>query len=194
VVFDQIVQPVELSVASAAEPVLTRVSYEKAGGRFDVTFELANPRTQWRYTGTAIETVETAVVTRPLARGDIVKQNDISVERRPKSEFSSEPPASASDVVGLAARGNVRAGQGLRNSDLMKPEAVKKNEMVLLHYEVPGIVLTMRGQALESGTQGDMVNVLNIQSKRTIQGVITGPGRVTIPGPVTHVAAASKTE
>jgi flagella basal body P-ring formation protein FlgA len=189
--FDQIVRPLELSLTAAAEPTVTRVSYDKAGGRFDVTFELATPRAQWRYTGTAVETVEAAIVTRPLARGDIVKRNDISVERRPKSEFVSEPPAPASDIVGLAARSNVRAGQGLRNSDLMKPEVVKKNEMVLLHYEVPGIVLTVRGQALESGTQGDTVNVLNIQSKRTIQGVVTGPGRVTIPSPSTRVAASN---
>jgi flagella basal body P-ring formation protein FlgA len=193
--FDQVVRPIELSLASAAEPTLARLSYEKVGGRFDVTFELAGQRAQWRYTGTAIETIEAAVVTRQRARGDLIKQSDISLERRPKSEFSAEPPASAADIVGLAARGNLRAGQGLRNSDLMKPELVKKNEMVLLHYEVPGIVLTMRGQALESGTEGDLVNVLNIQSKRTIQGVITGAGRITIQGPATaRLATAAANE
>ena len=53
----------------------------------------------------------------------------------------------------------------------------------------------MRGQALESGTEGDLVNVLNIQSKRTIQGVITGPGRITILTPNTaRLAAAAATE
>src|SRR5205809_1925362 len=192
--FDQLVRPIELSLTSAAEPALARLSYDKAGGRFDVTFELVNMRAQWRYTGTAVETVEAAVATRAFQRGELIKQSDIAIERRPRTEFS-EPPARAADVVGLAARGNVRAGQGLRNVDLMKPEIVKKNEMVLLHYEVPGIVLTMRGQALESGTEGDLVNVLNIQSKRTIQGVITGPGRITILTPNTaRLAAAAATE
>ena len=193
--FDQLVRPVELSLTTATEPTLARMSYEKSGGRFDVTFELPGQRAQWRYTGTAIETVEASIVTRPLARGDLIKQSDIAIERRPKSEFSSEPPASAADIVGRAARSNVRAGQGLRASDLMKPELVKKNEMVLLHYEVPGIVLSMRGQALEFGTEGDLVNVLNIQSKRTIQGVITGAGRITIRGPATaRLATVSDTE
>jgi flagella basal body P-ring formation protein FlgA len=192
--FDQLMRPIELSLTSAAEPTLARASYDKASGRFDVTFELPSTRAQWRYTGSAIETVEAAVATRPLARGDLVKQNDFAIERRPKSEFTAEPPVSASDLVGLAVRSNVRAGQGLRSSDLMKPEIVKKNEMVLLHYEVPGIVLTMRGQALESGTEGDLVNVLNIQSKRTIQGVITGPGRITIPSATSTRLAASVTE
>ena len=194
VAFDQLVRPIELPLTSAMEPTIVRVSYDKSGGRFDVMFELANMRTQWRYTGTAIETVEAAIATRALARGDIVKQSDISIERRPKNEFASEPAASASDVVGRAARNAVRAGQGLRTSDLMKPEVVKKNETVLLHYEVPGIVLTMRGQALESGTEGDLVNVLNIQSKRTIQGIITGPGRITIPTSNPTRLAASQTE
>src|SRR5947209_10678843 len=62
--FDQLVRPIELSLTSAAEPALARLSYDKAGGRFDVTFELANTRAQWRYTGTAVETVEAAVATR----------------------------------------------------------------------------------------------------------------------------------
>lgn len=190
--FDQAVRPIELPLTSAAEPTLTRVSYDKAGGRFDVTFELASTRAQWRYTGSAIETVEAAVTTHTIARGELIKQSDITIERRPKSEFAAEPPAA--DVIGLAARGNLRAGQGLRSSDLMKPEVVKKNDMVLLHYEVPGIVLTMRGQALDSGSEGDTVNVLNIGSKRTIQGVISGPGRVTIPSPSTTRLAASETK
>src|ERR1700752_2654295 len=169
ITFDPLVRPIELPLTSAAEPTLARMSYEKSGGRFDVTFELPGQRAQWRYTGTAFETVEAAIVTRPLARGDLVRQSDITIERRAKSEFSSEPPAPAADIAGRAARTSLPAGQGLRASDLMKPEMVKKNEMVLLHYQVPGIVLTMRGQALESGTEGDLVNVLNIQSKRTIQ-------------------------
>jgi len=194
VTFDQAVRPIELPLTSAAEPAPTRATYDKAGGRFDVTFELAGARTQWRYTGTAVETVEAAVVTRALARGDLVKHSDISIEQRPRSEFASDPPASVSGVVGLAARTSVRAGQGLRNSDLMKPEVVKKNEMVLLHYEVPGIVLTMRGQALDSGSEGDTVNVLNVQSKRTIQGTITGPGRIAVPSPTSTRVAASETE
>ena len=60
----------------------------------------------------------------------------------------------------------------------------------MMHYEVPGIVLTMRGKALESGAEGDLVSVLNVNSKRTIQGVVTGPGRVTVMGPARpqHVA------
>ena len=65
-------------------------------------------RASWRYTGTAVETVEAAVPTRALNRGDIVKASDFAIERRPKSEFASEPPAAAAEIAGLAARRAVR--------------------------------------------------------------------------------------
>jgi flagella basal body P-ring formation protein FlgA len=91
----------------------------------------------------------------------------------------------------------VRAGQPLRAADLMKAEIVQKNDTVMLHYEVPGVVLTMRGKALDSGGAGDMVSVLNVQSKRTIQGVVTGPGHVTVTAPLSAtrvIARLNETE
>ena len=188
IAFDREVRPIELAVGS--ELALARLSYDPFARRFEATFELpGNARAQWRYSGSAQETVEAAVVTRALARGEVIKDADIVVERRPKSEFSSEPAASAAEVVGKAARRVVRAGQPLRNADLMKPEIVQKNETVMLYYEVPGIVLTMRGKALESGAEGDLVNVLNVNSKRTIQGIVTGPGRVSVSAPTAALSA-----
>ena len=182
--FDRDVRPIELALTSTSELALARINYDAQTRRFDVSFELAGAaRNVWRYTGTAAETIEAAVLTRAISRGDVLKAGDFTIERRPKVEFANEPPAPATEVAGLAARRSVRIGQPLRNADLMKPEIVKKNDMVLLHYEVPGIVLTMRGQAQDSGTEGDVVNVLNVNSKRVIQGVVTGPGRVTILAP-----------
>ena len=53
-----------------------------------------------------------------------------------------------------------------------------------------------RRKAAESGTEGDTVSVVNLQSKRTVQGVVTGPGQVSIvvPGPRLTTAALSNSE
>ena len=74
----------------------------------------------------------------------------------------------------------MRAGQILRRADLMKPELVSRNEQVTLIFQAPGISLTVRGTATEAGTEGDVISVINTQSKRQIQGVVTGPGQVTV--------------
>jgi flagella basal body P-ring formation protein FlgA len=132
-----------------------------------------------------------AVPQRALAKGDIVKANDLRVRAPPEGRILSEPPAVPAEAAGMAVRRAVRAGAPLRAADLAKPELVQKNDTVMLHYEVPGIVISMRGKAVDSGAQGDMVGVLNVNSKRTIQGMVTGPGRVTVLAPTpARVAAA----
>jgi flagella basal body P-ring formation protein FlgA len=196
VMFERDVRPISLDASVTADLSLARMSYEPGTRRFDVTFELASGgRAQWRYTGSAVETVEVAVPQRALAKGDIVKASDLAFERRPKSEFSSEPVAVPAEAAGRAVRRAVRAGAPLRAADLAKPELVQKNETVMLHYEVPGIVITMRGKALDSGAEGEMVGVLNVNTKRTIQGIVTGPGRVSVLAPNTaRLAAAPQSE
>ena len=184
ITFDRDVRSIQLEPSAAPELSLARLTYEPSSRRFDIVFELASGALgSWRYTGAAVETVEAAVPTRALARGEVIKASDMTIERRPKGEFVSEPPAQAAEIAGRAARRAVRAGQPLRAADLMKAEIVQRNETVTLTYEVPGIVLSMRGKALDSGADGDTVSVLNIQSKRTIQAVVSGPGHVTVMAP-----------
>jgi flagella basal body P-ring formation protein FlgA len=104
----------------------------------------------------------------------------VLIERRPRAEIGRDLVGKAEQAVGLAARAPMQPGRPLRVADLMKPELVQRNETVTLVYEVPGITLTVRGKAAEGGAEGDVISVLNEQSKRTVQGVVVGPGRVII--------------
>jgi flagellar basal body P-ring formation protein FlgA len=132
---------------------------------------------------------------RTIGRGEIVRPADLLVERRPRAEVTADVPAAISEVAGRAARQALRLGSPVHRTDLVKPEMVKRDDNVNLVYQVPGIMLSSRGKALEPGSEGDIINVLNTQSKRTVQGVVVGPGRVDIspppPPPQRAVAAAS---
>jgi flagella basal body P-ring formation protein FlgA len=77
----------------------------------------------------------------------------------------------------------------LRPTDFMKPELVQRNETVTLVFEVPGIMLTVRGKALEAGAEGDFISVQNVQSKRSVQGTVTGVGTVTVAAARPRIAA-----
>ena len=184
VTIDRDARAIQLEPSATAELQATRVYYEPRSGRFDVTFELPGStlarRLPLRYVGTAIETVKTVVAARSFARNEVVKASDLVIERRPKAEIRGDIVRSVGDAAGLAVRRAVRAGEPLRTVDLTKPDIVQRNEAVTLIYEAPGLMLTMRGKALESGAQGDVVNVLNIHSKRTVQGTVSGPSQVTI--------------
>jgi flagella basal body P-ring formation protein FlgA len=172
---------VDASHRGGLSPVAVR--YEPRTSRFDVTFELAReqgaPPSRLRFTGTAVETVEATVLTRNVERGEILKSSDVVTERRPKSEAGYDP-APRERAIGMQMRKGVRLGQYLRMTDIAKADLVQRDQNVTLIYEQPGLYLTMRGKANEAGSEGDTITVTNLQSKRTVQGVVTGPGQVTM--------------
>jgi flagella basal body P-ring formation protein FlgA len=116
-----------------------------------------------------------------------LKASDIVVERRPRAEVGTDA-AVRDQAVGMQMRHGMRAGRPLRVADLVRPDLVQRDQTVTIIYQTAGIYLTTRGKALDSGTQGDVVNVVNAQSNRTITGIVTGRGQVTIqvatPAPV----------
>jgi flagellar basal body P-ring formation protein FlgA len=181
--FDRGVRDTQLEASNtgAMQPVSTW--YEPRSGRFDVSFEIGNDAgttpTTLRFTGTAIETVEAAVLARDVERSEVLKSSDVIAQRRPRAEIGSDA-AVRNLAVGMQMRKQLRAGQALRVSDLAKPDLVQRDDNVTLIYESTGLYLTIRGKAMESGTDGDVVNVLNLQSKRTVSGVVIGRGQVAI--------------
>jgi flagellar basal body P-ring formation protein FlgA len=180
--FDRDVQDLQLDASASGAIRPTAVRYEPRSGRFDVGFEIGNDNAapvKLRFTGTAIETVEAAVLTRDVQRNEVLKSSDVITERRPKAEVGSDA-AVRDAAVGMQMRKQLRAGQALRTADLAKPDLVQRDDNVTLIYESTGLYLTIRGKALDNGAEGDTVSVLNLQSKRTISGVVIGRGQVAI--------------
>ena len=181
--FDRDVQDMQLDASNTGDMQPTSARFDPRNGRFDVTFEIGNDvnaaATKLRFTGTAVETVEAAVLTRNVDRSEILKSSDVVVERRPKSEVGPDV-ASRDRAVGMQARKQLRSGQALKTADLAKPDLVQRDQNVTLIYEAAGLYLTVGGKAVDGGTEGDVVNVINLQSKRTIAGVVVGRGQVAI--------------
>ena len=180
--FDRDVHTLNVEPTATGELQVLALTYNPRTTRFDVTLDLPSSaalRTQsTRFTGIAIETIDAVTVDRPIERGAVLKASDLIVQRRAKSEGSAITDIRA--AAGLAARHELRPGQPLRDADLMKPAIVQRNDTVTIVYEAPGFTLTLRGQAQDAGALGDTISVLNVESKRVVRGVISGPGRVTV--------------
>jgi len=109
----------------------------------------------------------------------LLKSSDVVVERRPKAEVGSDA-ASRDHAVGMQMRRPMRAGQPLRTADLAKPDLVQRDQSVTVIYQSAGLYITARAKALDNGTEGDVISVLNPQSKRTVTGIVTGRAQVTV--------------
>jgi flagella basal body P-ring formation protein FlgA len=180
----------KFDAANSGALAATSSRFDPRSGRFDVNFEFGNASsaapTRLRFTGTAIETAEVAVLTRNVDRSELLRSGDLVLERRPRAELGGGEAASRETAVGMQTRRPVRAGQALKTADLVKPDLVQRDQTITVIYQTSGIYLTTRGKALDSGTDGDVVNVVNLQSKRTVTGRVTGRGQVSVDISVPH--------
>lgn len=164
---------------------VARLGYSRRSGRFEATLTVGSPRgiqvASLKVSGAAFEAVEVAAMARAVERGQVLRAEDLRVEKLPKTDAASDYLGLA-EVVGLAAQRALPAGQAIRSGDVAKPDLVARNGIVTIVYAVPGLVLTVRGKSLEAGARGASISVLNLQSKRTIQAVVTAPGRVEVAG------------
>jgi len=182
--FDSGVRPLAVEPGITEAPRMAQFNYDPRSLRFEATIDVpgsaAVRRKAVRISGRLAETVEVVTLARALTRGEVIRENDVLVERRPKAEISPDVIKQPASIVGQAARRDLRYGQIVRSVELMKPELVARNEAVTLIFDSPGILVSVRAKALESGTEGDLVQVLNPQSKRVVQAMVEGPGRVVV--------------
>jgi flagella basal body P-ring formation protein FlgA len=180
------VRTLQVEPSATGELRVIALAYDPRSMRFDVTFDLPDSvelrRQGARYTGTAIETVDAIAVDRTVETGEVLKASDLTVLKRPAAQADSVL-TDLNAAAGLAARHQLRPGQPLVAADVMKPQIVLRNDSVTIVYQAPGLTLTLRGQAQDAGALGDTISIVNSESKRVVQAVVSGPDRVMV-GPV----------
>lgn len=109
---------------------------------------------------------ETVYANRTLRVGQVLSDGDLR--------------GSAKSLIGLEVRRAIYAGHPVDRSDLGPPTLVRRNEVVTMSYRSGGIALRAQGRALGSGGAGEMVDVMNLVSRRTVRAVVVGSRAVEV--------------
>lgn len=133
-----------------------------------------------RVSGQLVETAEVVVPLRTIARGETLRPSDVTIERRPRDAQFNDVLGEMKAAIGKVAKRTLVAGSVLRSGDVQREEVVGRGDIVTIVYEARGIAISLRGRANEAGAIGDSIAITNIQSKRVLQGTVTGPGRVNV--------------
>jgi flagella basal body P-ring formation protein FlgA len=183
--FARPLRTLHLEPTQTGTPQIEQLRYDSRSGRFDGTLTIANaPGAQARLIGTAVVTAETVELLRPIARGEVIKLSDLTMRRTPRAQITPETIVDPDQAIGMAARSAINVGRPLHMSELMKPELVQRSESVTILYQTPGLMLAVRGKAGDGGAEGDMIDVVNLQSNRTVRATIIGRGQVAV-APIT---------
>lgn len=184
VTIDTTVTQILVEASASAPLAVERLVQDPATGRFEAQIFLpdspASRTRPTRVTGSAVEFTDVVRLRRPVARGVVINESDVTIDRTTRNRIGGEQALMASEVVGLAARRPLQEGTVLRLSDLERARIVSRNDAVTITFDVPGITVTARGRAMADGAIGDVIDVQNVQSRRTIQATIVSAGRVAV--------------
>ena len=174
-------KPLYVPADKMPEAEISEIRFSRRSGRFSaiVSAPAGDPSARrYTYSGRAIQAREIPVPTRTIRRGGVIGADDIELKAVPIRRIDNTTVEDAAELVGMAAKRTLRVDQPVRARDLERPKIVAKNAVVTVRYQAPGLMLTMRGKALQAGAQGDLIDILNVQSKRKIQGKVIGPNLV----------------
>lgn len=164
-----------LTVASdSTEPVeVLQVNYQSRNNRF-VAVVKAPGLPKRKYTGRVTEVVEAPVLKHRIERNHQIVASDIEMRKIPRTGRVSAIVLNPKDLIGRAIARTLRAGSTIRKSDVRKIRMVKKNTVITIIYQVPGLSLATKGRAVQAGVRGDVVMVKNLRSRKVIEAEVIG--------------------
>jgi flagella basal body P-ring formation protein FlgA len=118
-----------------------------------------------------------------LRAGDMISADDLSYVEMRNSDISSSTIVSAEKLIGQMPRRAIAAMRPVTAADIEAPALVKRGELVTVALQNGALNLTLQGKALQNGSEGDIVRIVNTASNRMLEGVVTGPQTVTIKSP-----------
>lgn len=179
------IKPVEVSMGAQGNIEIEEISVDDHTKRFvaQVVVETGRAKPQrFRVAGQIRVMVEVPVVSRRIGRGDVIRQNDIAWREVSDNKLRGNYVTSADDLVGMAAKRNISPNAPIAGTDLAHPIVVDKGKAVQMVYMIPGLTLIAVGKAIEDGSMGDVIRIMNTQSKTIVQATVMAPNTVRVDG------------
>jgi flagella basal body P-ring formation protein FlgA len=126
---------------------------------------------------------------RTVRVGTVVSAGDVELRHLPE-HLAAGVATGLEAVVGREVRRNLYANRPVMAADVGAPTVVQRNSLVTLAYRSGGLELTALGRAVDSGGLHEPIRVVNVDSRVTVVGRVTGPGLVRVGGPAQAAGAA----
>jgi len=180
-----IIEPLTVSISNETSTLAVKVMVNGNEVGIFQPGERADPIDQSRLPSPPWHVVATTLSGRPLTAYD-VKPGDVTTIPIAANQVSQEAVLDARALVGQTPRRPLRERQPILMSDVRAPVLVTKGAAVTMVLESPGLLLTAKGQELEDGAKGETIRIMNTQSNRTVEAVVTAAGaaRVSASGAV----------
>jgi len=171
---------IEVPAGSPAVLQVTAFSFDARSGRFVADLMIPGSKDTTRVSGRAAPIESIPVLKNRIPPGDTIARGDIELVQVPAGRYGGAYIDKVNELVGQSPRRPLRIGEPILSSDVGRPEIISKNGLVTMIAQGPGLTITTTGRALEAGSIGDVIQVMNVQSKKKVQATVIGPDQVQV--------------
>ncbi len=184
---------IHLPVGVVRDLTIETLNHDSASGRFVAEIRTPLDDGETALTSVAGQITEVQLIpilSRPVPRGAVLTEADIKIERVAVKRMGANVVTRMEGAVGMQTKRALRPGQPLRSTDLAPPTMIEKGTLVTMVFAIPGVKLTNVGRALESGSIGDIIDVINPRSRRTVMARVVSRNQVSVDIISTQIASA----
>lgn len=131
-------------------------------------------------TGMATPMVMVPVLQHALPAGSVIRAEDVIEMATPKNKMAGDALLFKADLVGMTIKRNTQPRMVLKRADIVPPTLVRRNELVTVTYRSGAIILSTKARALNAGTQGDTITLMNVSSNKPFEAKVTGPQQAEV--------------
>jgi len=125
--------------------------------------------------------IEVAVLRNPVARGERIRRDDLSVTRRDVADFPGGIITWTDALVGRTPKRDLALGSLVRHADLEDQADAQRNQPVTLLIRSGSLRVTAPGVLRADAQVGDLVEVVATSTKQTVYGILVSEDVVEIP-------------
>lgn len=119
---------------------------------------------------------ESVVPTRTIRANAVIQETDVTLSQGIQPAGFDR----LSDVIGQEARVVLYPGRPILVDDIGPPAIVTRNQLVRVAFDAEGLQIVTEGRALERGSAGDRVRVMNLSSRATLFGQVQPDGSIRV--------------
>ncbi len=116
-------------------------------------------------------------VTVPVAKGDILSEPMLTLAYQDQTLIRGDYLTDPTDLIGVRSKRELKPGQPIRLTQVC---VVCKGDQVTLSAENSSMQIKTMARALQDGSFGDMIRLVNTRSGRTVQGQVSAVGSVIV--------------
>ena len=116
-------------------------------------------------------------VANPIAKGDLLSESQLVLAYQDQTLIRGDYLTDTAPLIGVRSKRELKPGQPIRLSQVC---VVCKGDQVTLTAENSNFQIKTMARALQDGSFGDMIRLVNIRSGRAVQGQVSAVGSVVV--------------